>query len=407
MFDHGAIEQTKQEQDPRNYDVEAIMGDILDEQQIDYSKVKDGVIFDIEVIMAYIKRVGVKKFKSRTWSIAYAQEIMATETGRFETTTKNQIGMDNCVWQAGAFYGQILNFIETGEWVEFSSIFKFWQYALGYGAYIVSACISAVKNGFALERDVPSYRYFYTDDGREHLDMDKAFARSRNNENAVIYNKAKKYKARGYAEYSGRDLERIAKISILNFGCLGGYYVGGMSFKNSLKNIFRLNGQPKAGGHCNYVGGKITIEDGKLTVWSKDSYDGYNGRDKTNGWLGHQEETLKAGQYFNWYTIIDAENLDIVDKFELEKARKQLLFMEGRKTKDVRNEALMFARVDKKNGGRGQVYLIKRDNKRKIIGFEFLHGRGCDLFAYFFRNEYMVPINEELWSKIKYAEIKK
>jgi len=403
---HGCVPELESVQDPRNYDAEAIMGSVLAEQQIDYSKVRGGVVFDIEVIMAYIQRVGVKKFRSRTWSIAYAQEIMATENGRFITPSKNQIGMDNCVWQAKAFYGQVLNFIETGKWVDLSSIFKFWQYALAYGTYIVRACISAVKDGFALEEDVPSYRYFKTDDGRQHPDMDSAFARNRKHENETVYKKAKEYQAKGYAKITSRNLERIAQISILNFGCLGGYYVNGMSFKNVLKNIFRLTNSPKSGGHCNYFGGKITLEQGRLTIWSKDSYDGYNDRDKTNGWLGHQEETLKGGMYFNWYTIIDAKNIGVVDEFKKEVALKQLLFMNGRKTKDVGNTAVMFIRVEKNKGAKGQAYLIIRDKTGKIIGFKYLHGRPCDLFGYFVENEYLVPIPESLWEKIKYAEIK-
>ncbi|MCP5375191.1 MAG: hypothetical protein H6743_03745 [Rickettsiaceae bacterium] len=292
--------------DKRDYSAEAIMGSNLSEE-IDYSKVVNGVVFHPEILIAYIKRVGVDEFKKRKWSIAYAQDIMAEEQGSFLTDSKCQGGMDNCVFEGRAFYGQVLEAVETGDWKDFSPTFKFWEYALEYGAYISSGMKASVKAGFALESEVPSYRYFDTDHGQV-LDTDAEFARSTKPlETEEVIERAKIYSSLRYASIASRDIETIAKILILNFGALGGYYTQGMRFDQNGKNIFELDGRPKGGGHCNYFGA-VTMEDNKIIIWSKDSYDGWNGRDMTNGWLGHTQETLDAGMYFNWYTLVDKDN---------------------------------------------------------------------------------------------------
>lgn len=382
--------------DPRDYKAEEILGDILSEN-IDYSKVKNGVIFDIEVIMRYIERVGVEKFKSRQWSIAYAQDIMAEETGRILTTTKNQAAMDNCVFQARAFYGQVLNFIETGEWVEFSSIFKFWEYSLQYGAYISQGANAAVGAGFALESQIPSYKYFLTDHGKE-FDMDREFARSSKNlEAPEIVEGAKKYSSLRYAQMNSKNIETIAKLCILNFGALGGYYYTGMRFDKNSKNIFELDGNKPGSGHCNHFGGKITIDDAfGLIVWSKDSYGNWNGRDKTNGFLGHTQKTLDANMYFDWYTLIDKDNLlGGYTENEIKAAKKIVLELRAKQVTDF------FFRWQKN----GELYHVEFDG-----GFTYETASGSafkklTLESPFNHKSPLWGMTEANWEKIKPALI--
>ncbi len=377
--------------DPRDYDAEEILGDILSEN-IDYSKVKNGIIFDIEILMRYIERVGVEKFRSRQWSIAYAQDIMAEEQGRVIIPLKNQGAMDNCVFQARSYYGEVLNFLETGQFTKFSSIYKFWEYSLEYGAYISSGANASVGAGFALENEIPSYKYFSTDHGPQ-LDMDRNFARSSKPlESPEIIDRAKRYSSLRYAQMNSKNIETLAKLCILNFGALGGYYYNGMRFDKNSKNIFELDNNKPGSGHCNYFVNVTMDETLGLILWSKDSYGDWNGRGKTNGWLGHTQTTLDANRYFDWYTLIDKDNLlGGYTENEIKAAKKAVLEFRAKQVTDL------FFRYE----SHGEAYHIKQDGS-----FTYETGQG----SLFTKATLESPFNKKspIWgmSEAKWAIIK-
>ncbi len=381
--------------DPRDYNAEEILGDALGEN-IDYSKVKNGVIFDPEVLMRYIERVGVEKFKSRQWSIAYAQDIMAEEQGKVLIPLKNQGAGDNCVFQARTYYGEVLNFIDEAQYKIFSPRFKFWEYCLKYGAYISQGANASVGVGFALESEIPSYRYFKTDHGMQ-LDIDRDFVRaSKDLESPEIVTNAKKYSSLRYAQMNSKNIETIAKIIILNFGALGGYYYNGMRFDKNSKNIFELDGNKPGSGHCNYFGKVTTDETLGLIIWSKDSYGDWNGRGKTNGWLGHTQKTLDAGMYFDWYTLIDKDNLlGGFTQNEIANAKKLVLELRAKQVTDL------FFRYE----SHGEAYHIQPDGS-----FIYKTGNGslfqaAVLESPFNKKSPIWGMSEAKWEKIKPALI--
>ena len=71
---------------------------------------------------------------------------------------KHQNGSSSCVSQATTYHAEILNFKETGEWVELSPHFIYpFVHLQGGGSYTKDNMAYVCDNGIATEQDCPSY----------------------------------------------------------------------------------------------------------------------------------------------------------------------------------------------------------------------------------------------------------
>jgi len=132
--------------------------------------------FDIELVLGY--RATCKDAKEffgaygrDGWGIARYKEILeevkAKKIPPFITPTKDQGGSYSCVGQSAAFYISVLNFIDTGKWLEISArdIYAYISLGEGQGAYLRDALKLSTNRGIATEELVQSYNYVHSSQG--------------------------------------------------------------------------------------------------------------------------------------------------------------------------------------------------------------------------------------------------
>lgn len=151
------------------------------------------------------------------WNKGYDVEKEASDKlgKNFKITVKDQDGSSSCGGQAWSYYGQVLNIFHDNNDAERSAKFIYAQTFQGVGGSGGNEnCNIAIKQGFGLENDTPSYENgqpagegFYqrpqdiTNTARDNAKLDKAFA---------------------YANIMSREADTIAQAVRDNYGCIFG-----------------------------------------------------------------------------------------------------------------------------------------------------------------------------------------
>jgi C1A family cysteine protease len=126
---------------------------------------------------------------------------------------KNQDGSGSCVSQAVSYYATLLNYIETGEWIELSARDL---YSLVYldpmGSYIKDNMQKVKNSGIVLELDAPSY-----DNGNP---PSEAFMRSRKDITEAEAEKGKTYIAKDYFTWDNTNIDLFKQAILQGSGCI-------------------------------------------------------------------------------------------------------------------------------------------------------------------------------------------
>jgi len=105
------------------------------------------------------------------WGVERYKEIIKIFNDKklrpYKIPVKNQGSSGSCTGQALAYYLEVLNFIETGEWVKISArdVYAYTSIGFGKGGYLRDALKLAVERGIGSEDLVPCYDTFKLSDG--------------------------------------------------------------------------------------------------------------------------------------------------------------------------------------------------------------------------------------------------
>lgn len=225
----------------------------------------------------------------------------------------NQGGSYSCTGQGLAKYLSVLNYLETGIWVEISArdIYAYISLGYGKGAYLRDALKLVCKRGAGPESHVPSYISFQTDFGTRKEPMSETEMLVKPEETAALKAIRTALSAKDYRICDSPRSERMDRMAwaiLMGFGC---YF--GVTGEN---NGTWMSTWPKlptvdAWGHALYAG-KALIRDGKRCIGHLNSWGNGCGE---NGWQYLTEEYIAAGvgpedvdAVFNPWTLTDKPN---------------------------------------------------------------------------------------------------
>ena len=219
------------------------------------------------------------------WNKGYdIEEVM----GR-ELPTRDQKQSSSCVSQAWAYYSEVLDYLESKQWMRQSARFIYSQiYLPNGGAYIRSGGQVLTDQGEVPEVIVP-------DKPTEAGMRDKS--------DVTVYDKtiAKTLLKASYASFEVQTIDYLASIIQAHHGFVSGVR-DNFKHSNWRGEIVKM-GDKANNGHCLYFG-KFKYIAGKKYLGFKNSWG--NIGDKGWQWLG--EEWIKAGRFFNPKTIVDLPN---------------------------------------------------------------------------------------------------
>lgn len=124
--------------------------------------------FDIELLLGYRAQCkDVDEFFGpggrEAWGVdryrEIVEEVKSKKIPAFKIPLKNQGASSSCTGQGLSYYLEVLNFIETGEWVKISArdIYAYISLGKGRGAYLRDALRLACNRGIGTEDLVPCY----------------------------------------------------------------------------------------------------------------------------------------------------------------------------------------------------------------------------------------------------------
>lgn len=277
--------------------------------------------FDIEMILGY--RATCKNeaeffgaYGRAGWGIERYKEIKKTceekKVKPFSIAPKNQGAQMSCTGQASSQYLSVLNFIETGTWVEFSArdIYSAITLGEGKGARLRDAMKRCVDPGVATEELVPTYESFMTDHGlvRNPITEKQACVKPEDTDEVKAIRKimsSKEY--RTVVRQNTEMMDAVAWATLQGFGC----FFGVIGENNG--TWMSENPQPpktNGWGHALFVG-KVGTNYGAPYVGVINSWGNGVG---AGGWQRLSANyflTIVDGQnaVFNPWTLIDKPNM--------------------------------------------------------------------------------------------------
>lgn len=215
---------------------------------------------------------------------------------------KDQDGSSSCVGQGWAYYGAVLNTVETGVYDEQSAKAIYSQISLGpnRGAYIRDGATLFTDWGSIEEHRVSSY-----ENGNPPTEQ---FMLDRTWKTPMIDKIADMFKAKDYRTFlAAQHMDMFAQAIRDNYGV-----VGGMEGTNN--GTWSSNEpQPPTNradwAHCVYFG-KFGIDEKGKYIATPNSW-GTRGIDKLHpdGWQKIRENWFKSVWMFNPWTLVDRENV--------------------------------------------------------------------------------------------------
>jgi len=229
----------------------------------------------------------------------------------FKIPPKNQGTQMSCTGQASSQYLSVLNFIETGVWVEFSAhdIYAAINLGEGKGAKLRDAMNRCVDPGVATEELVPSYESFMTDHGLVRNPLSEHQVCQKPEETDEIKKIRKIMASKEYrtvTKQSTEMMDAVAWAIFEGFGCFFG--VVGES-NGTWMSEYPQPPKKNAWGHALYAG-KCGIKNGKPYIEHINSWGNGTGID---GWQKLDATyflTIVEGRnaVFNPWTLIDKKN---------------------------------------------------------------------------------------------------
>jgi hypothetical protein len=276
--------------------------------------------FDIELLLGFRKSCHKEEefFGPRgraNWGVERYREIVGIVQARrippFIIPPKNQGSNFSCTGQAAAQYLAVLNFIETGKWVEISArdVYAFITLGYGKGASLRDAMQLCVDRGVSTEELVPSYLQFETDSGVRREPLSEAEMIVKPEETEAIRAIRTALQSKEYqlltATYKER-MEQVAWATLQGFGCFFGI-IG--ENNGSWSNIWPDPPTSEGWAHALYSG-KAGIRNGKKFIGPINSWGNGCGE---NGWQCLSERYFltvvdKTSVIFNPRTLVDKSN---------------------------------------------------------------------------------------------------
>lgn len=344
--------------------------------------------FDIELLLGY--RATCKDqaefYGSRGkagWGADRYKEILKEVKDKniqpFKIPIKNQGVSSSCTGQALAYYVSVLNFIETGVWVEVSArdIYAYISLGEGVGAYLRDALHLVCNRGAGTEDLVPCYhkevingREFITPyNEKEYLVKPEETVELKAIRTAL---QGKEYRLIPPAGTARERMDQMAWGTLLGFGC---YFAVDGENNGTWSSEYPAPPKTRAWGHALYSAIAKDLEIGFPNSW---------GTVGKNGWQKIKENYYQAGAVNSPWTLIDKENIIInnnnmdVKKFIIENDKNQ-----------VRNTD---------NGGYGVIYYGKlMEIKQERAGLYMVDREARGLVG----KRTTVSINNEQWEQIR------
>jgi len=270
--------------------------------------------FDIELLLGFraICKDEAEFFGSRGregWGLERYREIVEEVKKKniqpFKIPVKNQGASSSCTGQGLSYYLEVLNFIETGNWVAISARDIYAYIALsGGGAYLRDALKIAVNRGVGTEELVPCYHRQVVND-RLFIDPyteNEYLEKPEETEALVAIRTALQSKEYKLVIGSGEErMEKMAWAMLMGFGVY--FAVDGENGKNWVGEYPQVPENP-TWAHALF-GGKAGIDkNGNKFVGPINSW----GTVGVNGWQKLLVDYFKADFVYSPWTLIDKNN---------------------------------------------------------------------------------------------------
>lgn len=125
---------------------------------------------------------------------------------------KHQDGSGSCVSQATAYYAEVLNFKETGKWVDLSPKFLYAQVHTGYGSYVKDNVALLCSRGITTENLLSSYI-----NGNPPSEQ---FMTRKEDITANAYDAALEFIARTYVTWDKMNIDSYKQAIMTGNGCI-------------------------------------------------------------------------------------------------------------------------------------------------------------------------------------------
>jgi hypothetical protein len=133
----------------------------------------------------------------------------------FSGKIKNQGTSSSCVSQATSYYAEVLNFKETGQWIELSQKFLYSQCFIPPtgGSYTKDNMALMTNEGIATEQDTPSYKQNLTP-------PDEPFMEAKQDITAQASEDALTYITKSYYTFDNSKIDLFKQAIIQGNGCV-------------------------------------------------------------------------------------------------------------------------------------------------------------------------------------------
>ena len=206
-----------------------------------------------------------------------------------ELPTRNQGSSSACVSMAWAYYSEVLDYLESRQWMRESARYIYSSiYLPTGGAYLRKGGQVLTNKGEVPEALVP--------DKKSEIEM-------RNDTDITSYDNtiAKTLLKTAYASFDAKTIDDMASVIKTHYGAVGGV-IDGFEYEDWHRIIVRP-GNHRNKGHALYFG-KYKMLNGKKYLAVKNSWGDDYGK---KGWQWLGEEWI--GRMFNLKTIIDLPNV--------------------------------------------------------------------------------------------------
>lgn len=264
--------------------------------------------FDIELLLGYRATCSTEaqfwgKNGREAWGVARYKEIVDEVKKKairpHFIPLKNQGQSSSCTGQGLSYYLEVLNFIETGNWVKISArdVYAYISLGKGRGAYLKDAINLAVKRGIGTEDLVPCYN------GQTPYSEDQYLVKPNETKELTAIRTAlqsKEYQLVTTQWGLGR-MEAMAWQMLLGFGT---YFAVDGENNGTWASEYPQPPVNKNWGHALF-GGKAGIDkDGKNFIGLLNSW----GNVGVNGWQKLKANYFQANAVITPWTLIDKNN---------------------------------------------------------------------------------------------------
>lgn len=264
--------------------------------------------FDIELLLGYRASCSSEaqfwgSGGRQAWGVArykeIVEEVKKTSLRPRKIPLKNQGQSSSCTGQGLSYYLEVLNFIETGEWVKISArdIYAYISIGKDKGAYLRDALKLACDRGIGTEELVPCYH------GQSPFSEDEYLVKPAESKELTAIRTA--LQSREYqlavTEWGLERMEKMAWQMLMGFGT---YFAVDGENNGTWTSEYPQPPVNKKWGHALF-GGKAGLDkDGKPFIGLINSW----GNVGVNGWQKLKANYFQANAVITPWTLIDKNN---------------------------------------------------------------------------------------------------